>query len=34
MAPDKSPAMTGPIKNATSLADALKLQYYEEPDAL
>ena len=26
--------MTGPIKNATSLADALKLQYYEEPDAL
>ena len=34
MEPDKSPAMTGPIKNATSLADALKLQYYEEPDAL
>ncbi len=28
------PAMTGTIKTATSLADALVLQYYEEPDDL
>lgn len=27
------PGMTGPIKTATSIADALTLQYYEEPDA-
>ena len=26
------PGMTGPIKTATGLADALTLQYYEEPD--
>ncbi len=32
--PDVSPAMTGPIKTITSVADALKFQYYEEPDAL
>ena len=29
----KEPSMTGPIKTATSVADALILQYYEEPDA-
>ena len=29
---DKEAAMTGPIKTATSVADALTLQYYEEPD--
>ena len=29
----KEPGMTGPIKTATSVADALVLQYYEEPDA-
>lgn len=28
------PGMTGPIKTATSVADALILQLYEEPDAL
>ena len=28
------PGMTGPIKTATSVADALTLQYYEEPDAV
>lgn len=28
----KEPKMSGPIKNATSVADALTLQYYEEPD--
>ena len=30
----KEPGMTGPIKTATSVADALTLQYYEEPDAV
>ena len=29
----KEPAMSGPIKTATSVADALTLQYYEESDA-
>lgn len=29
----KEPGMTGPIKTATSVADALTLQYYEEADA-
>ena len=28
------PGMRGPIKTATSVADALTLQYYEEPDAV
>jgi glucose-1-phosphatase len=28
----EEPAMTGPIKTATSVADALTLQYYEEED--
>ena len=28
----KEPRMTGPIKNATSVADAMILQYYEEAD--
>ena len=28
----KEPKMTGPIKNATSVADAMILQYYEEAD--
>ena len=28
----KEPKMAGPIKNATSVADALTLQYYEEAD--
>ena len=28
------PGMKGPIKTATSVADALTLQYYEEPDAV
>jgi glucose-1-phosphatase len=28
----KEPAMTGPIKTATSVADALTFQYYEEED--
>ena len=31
---DKEPGMTGPIRTATSVADALKLQYYEEADEL
>ena len=31
---DKEPGMSGPIKTATSVADAMKLQYYEEPDEL
>jgi len=30
----KEPAMTGPLKTGTSVADAMTLQYYEEPDAL
>ena len=30
----EEPAMRGPIKTATSVADALTLQYYEEPDAV
>ena len=30
----KEPGMKGSIKTATSVADALILQYYEEPDAL
>ena len=30
----KEPGMKGPIKTATSVADALTLQYYEEPDAV
>ena len=29
---DDEPKLSGPIKTATSLADALTLQYYEEPD--
>ena len=29
---DKEPAMSGPVKTATSVADALKFQYYEETD--
>ena len=29
----REPGMTGPIKTATSVADALILQYYEDPDA-
>ena len=29
---DKEPGMKGPIKTATSVADALTLQYYEEAD--
>ena len=29
----KEPSMTGPIKTATSVADALTLQYYEDSDA-
>lgn len=29
----KEPSMTSPIRTATSVADALILQYYEEPDA-
>ena len=31
---DEEPAMSGPIKIATSVADALKFQYYEESDEL
>ena len=31
---DDEPKLSGPIKTATSLADALTLQYYEEPDAV
>ena len=30
----KEPALSGPLSMATSLADALVLQYYEEPDEL
>ena len=30
----KEPKITGPLKNLTSIADALILQYYEEPDDL
>ena len=30
----KEPGTAGPIKTATSVADALILQYYEEPDAV
>ena len=30
----EEPGMAGPIKTATSVADALILQYYEEPDAV
>ena len=30
----REPGMTGPVKTATSVADALTLQYYEEPDAV
>ena len=30
----EEPALIGPIKTATSIADALTLQYYEEPDAI
>ena len=29
----KEPGMTGPVRTATSVADALTLQYYEEADA-
>ena len=29
----KEPSMTGPIKTATSVADALTMQYYEDSDA-
>ena len=32
--PDREPGMKGPLRTATSVADALVLQYYEEPDAL
>ena len=32
--PGKEPAVLGPLRTATSVADALTLQYYEEPDAL
>ena len=31
---DKEPGMSGPVKTATSVADALKFQYYEEADEL
>lgn len=31
---DAEPSMSGPIKTATSVADALKFQYYEESDEL
>ena len=31
---EQEPKLSGPIKIATSVADALKFQYYEEPDAL
>ena len=33
MAAEKEPDVTGAIKTATQVADALVLQYYEEPDA-
>ncbi len=32
--PDAEPAMTGTLKTGCSVADALVLQYYEEPDEL
>ena len=32
--PGKEPAVGGPLKTLTSVADALVLQYYEEPDNL
>ena len=32
LAPDESPVMTGPVKTATSVADALTFQYYEMAD--
>ena len=31
---DQEPRISGPVKTAASIADALKFQYYEEPDAL
>ena len=34
MEPDKEPDITGAIKPAYQVADALLLQYYEEPDAV
>ena len=34
MAADKEPGLTGAIKTASQVADALLLQYYEEPDAV
>ena len=34
MEPDKEPDITGAIKPAYQVADALLLQYYEEPDAI
>ena len=34
LAEGSEPAMTGPIRTATSVADALTLQYYEEADSL
>ena len=34
MEADKEPDVTGAIKTASQVADALVLQYYEEPDAL
>ena len=34
MEPDKEPDLTGAIRPAYSVADALLLQYYEEPDAV
>ena len=34
LVPGKEPGISGPIRTATSVADALILQYYEEPDAL
>ena len=32
LAPDESPVMTGPVRTATSVADALTFQYYEMAD--
>ena len=34
MEPDKEPDITGAIKTASQVADALLMQYYEEPDAV
>ena len=34
MEPDKEPDITGSVKTANQVADALILQYYEEPDAV